>query len=93
MCVCVYSTNDLYPKYESSYYLSLIKRHNKNIIIRLLSNYSVSRDLDQYFTKRIQKTNNFQLFFLKKKVEGLCHVKVVRANILSILCRELNFIT
>lgn len=61
MCVCVYPTNELYPKYESSYYLSLIKRHNKNVIIRLLPNYSVSRDLDQYFTKRIHKTNNFQL--------------------------------
>lgn len=61
MCVCVYPTNELYSKYESSYYLSLIKRHNKNVIIRLLPNYSVSRDLDQYFTKRIHKTNNFQL--------------------------------
>lgn len=61
VCICVYPTNELYPKYESSYYLSPIKRHNKNVIIRLLPNYSVSRDLDQYFTKRIQKTNNFHL--------------------------------
>lgn len=53
--ICVYPTNELYAKYESRYYPLVIKRHNKNVVIRLLPNYKVSRDLDQYFTKRTHR--------------------------------------
>lgn len=53
--VCVYPTNELNTKYESHYYPSVIKRRNKNVIIRLLPNLKVSRNLDKCFTKRIYR--------------------------------------